>query len=149
MVTPAELDVSYRRAGDLVARPSGRPVRAIQVDRPTFGQRMELCLQRLVLKRLYDAAWFAIGNPETRSVLSTSRTGSRTRSRVAGSMRFVYLNIVWFSGLDHLDRGDPWPTLTMIVSLEAIFLSTFVMISQNRADEKRQVLATQEWQRSS
>jgi uncharacterized membrane protein len=33
----------------------------------------------------------------------------------------------------------------MIVSLEAIFLSTFVMISQNRADEKQQVLADQEW----
>jgi uncharacterized membrane protein len=34
----------------------------------------------------------------------------------------------------------------MIVSLEAIFLSTFVMISQNRADSKRQIIADQEWQ---
>jgi uncharacterized membrane protein len=34
----------------------------------------------------------------------------------------------------------------MIVSLEAIFLSTFVMISQNRADAKRQVVADLEWQ---
>ena len=34
----------------------------------------------------------------------------------------------------------------MIVSLEAIFVSTFVMISQNRADEKRQVLADHQWQ---
>jgi uncharacterized membrane protein len=34
----------------------------------------------------------------------------------------------------------------MMVSLEAIFLSTFVMISQNRADEKREVLASHEWQ---
>ena len=33
----------------------------------------------------------------------------------------------------------------MIVSLEAIFLSTFVMISQNRADAKRQVVANLEW----
>jgi uncharacterized membrane protein len=33
----------------------------------------------------------------------------------------------------------------MIVSLEAIFLSTFVMISQNRADAKREVLANQQW----
>ena len=39
----------------------------------------------------------------------------------------------------------PWPTLTLIVSLEAIFLSTFVMISQNRADGKRQVMAAAEW----
>jgi uncharacterized membrane protein len=29
-------------------------------------------------------------------------------------------------------EGSPWPTLTLIVSLEAIFLSTFVMIGQNR-----------------
>ena len=34
----------------------------------------------------------------------------------------------------------------MIVSLEAIFLSTFVMISQNRADSKRQVIANEQWQ---
>ena len=34
----------------------------------------------------------------------------------------------------------------MIVSLEAIFLSTFVMISQNRADAKRQVIADQQWE---
>jgi uncharacterized membrane protein len=37
-------------------------------------------------------------------------------------------------------------SLTMIVSLEAIFLSTFVMISQNRADAKRQVIGDQQWQ---
>jgi uncharacterized membrane protein len=34
----------------------------------------------------------------------------------------------------------------MIVSLEAIFLSTFVMISQNRADAKRQLIADHQWQ---
>jgi Protein of unknown function (DUF1003) len=43
----------------------------------------------------------------------------------------------------HLQRGQQ--LLTMIVSLEAIFLSTFVTISQNRADEKRQVIADQQW----
>jgi uncharacterized membrane protein len=58
----------------------------------------------------------------------------------AGSMRFVYLHILWFGvwigfRLEHY----PFGLLTMIVSLEAIFLSTFVMISQNRADAKRQV----------
>jgi uncharacterized membrane protein len=39
----------------------------------------------------------------------------------------------------------PYGLLTMIVSLEAIFLSTFVMISQNRADAKREVLANEQW----
>jgi uncharacterized membrane protein len=40
----------------------------------------------------------------------------------------------------------PFGLLTMIVSLEAIFLSTFVMISQNRADAKRQVFADHQWE---
>jgi uncharacterized membrane protein len=31
-----------------------------------------------------------------------------------------------------LFEKSPWPTLTLVVSLEAIFLSTFVMIGQNR-----------------
>ena len=49
--------------------------------------------------------------------------------------------------LDRIRReGYPFGLLTMIVSLEAIFLSTFVMISQNRADAKRQVVANQQWQ---
>jgi uncharacterized membrane protein len=39
----------------------------------------------------------------------------------------------------------PYGLLTMIVSLEAILLSTFVMISQNRADARRQVIADQQW----
>jgi len=68
-------------------------------------------------------------------------------TRFAGSMQFVYLHIIWFAawiilGVEHY----PYGLLTMIVSLEAIFLSTFVMISQNRADEKRQVLADHQWQ---
>jgi uncharacterized membrane protein len=65
----------------------------------------------------------------------------------AGSMLFVYLHIIWFGcwiGLG-IERY-PFGLLTMIVSLEAIFLSTFVMISQNRADAKRQVIADQQWQ---
>jgi hypothetical protein len=61
-------------------------------------------------------------------------------------MHFVYLHIALFAVWMILIEEDPRPTLTMIVSLEAIFLSTFVMISQNRADEKRQVMAGQEWQ---
>src|SRR6266571_4508406 len=70
-----------------------------------------------------------------------------TITRFAGSMAFVYVSIIWFGlwiGL-RIERY-PFGLLTMIVSLEAIFLSTFVMISQNRADEKRQVLADNQWQ---
>lgn len=65
----------------------------------------------------------------------------------AGSMTFVYIHIVWFGCWIAFGVEDyPFGLLTMIVSLEAIFLSTFVMISQNRADAKRQVIADQQWQ---
>ena len=64
----------------------------------------------------------------------------------AGSMRFVYLHILWFGAwIGFRVEGYPYGLLTMIVSLEAIFLSTFVMISQNRADAKRQVIADEQW----
>jgi len=64
----------------------------------------------------------------------------------AGSMTFVYIHIVWFACWIGLGvERYPYGLLTMIVSLEAIFLSTFVMISQNRADVKRQALADQQW----
>jgi uncharacterized membrane protein len=67
-------------------------------------------------------------------------------TRFAGSMKFVYLHVIWFTAWIGLRvEHYPFGLLTMIVSLEAIFLSTFVMISQNRADEKRQVLADQQW----
>ena len=50
----------------------------------------------------------------------------------AGSMNFVYLHVVLFATWMLVFEKSPWPTLTLIVSLEAIFLSTFVMIGQNR-----------------
>jgi uncharacterized membrane protein len=68
-------------------------------------------------------------------------------TRFAGSMAFVYLHIVWFAcWIGFRVEAYPYGLLTMIVSLEAIFLSTFVMISQNRADTKRQVIADEAWQ---
>jgi uncharacterized membrane protein len=59
----------------------------------------------------------------------------------AGSMRFVYLHAVVFVVWMVLAEGSPWPTLTLVVSLEAIFLSTFVMIGQNRQAEFQKVKA--------
>jgi uncharacterized membrane protein len=75
-----------------------------------------------------------------------------------GSMAFVYVHVVWFAAwvllnigllnIPHISEFDKFPfsLLTMIVSLEAIFLSTFVLISQNRlacASEKRAELDLQ------
>jgi uncharacterized membrane protein len=59
----------------------------------------------------------------------------------AGSMMFVYLHAVLFTVWMIFFEGDPWPKLTLIVSLEAIFLSTFVMIGQNRQAVFQQVKA--------
>ncbi len=57
-------------------------------------------------------------------------------TRFAGSMSFVYIHIAWFAFwlLFAHQIGDPFPfgLLTLIVSLEAIFLSTFILVSQNR-----------------
>jgi uncharacterized membrane protein len=50
----------------------------------------------------------------------------------AGSMTFLYLHAVAFAVWMLAIEKSPWPTLTLVVSLEAIFLSTFVMIGQNR-----------------
>lgn len=59
----------------------------------------------------------------------------------AGSMPFVYLHalvfVVWMLAVEK----NPWPTLTLVVSLEAIFLSTFVMIGQNRQSAFQQAKA--------
>jgi uncharacterized membrane protein len=82
---------------------------------------------------------------EQRAENAQNRTADRITA-FSGSMTFVYLHILWF-GLWIGLRVEKYPfgLLTMIVSLEAIFLSTFVMISQNRADAKRQVIADQQW----
>ncbi len=68
-------------------------------------------------------------------------------TRFAGSMWFVYLHIVWFAVWIGLGvERYPYGLLTMIVSLEAIFLSTFVMITQNRQEDARRLLADREWE---
>ncbi|MEP7216550.1 MAG: DUF1003 domain-containing protein, partial [Anaerolineaceae bacterium] len=62
-------------------------------------------------------------------------------TRFSGSMLFVYVHAAWFAAWMVANSGwfavpvfdeFPFGLLTMIVSLEAIFLSTFVLVSQNR-----------------
>jgi uncharacterized membrane protein len=64
----------------------------------------------------------------------------------AGSMPFVYVHIVVFAVWMLFVEKNPWPTLTLAVSLEAIFLSTFVMIGQNRAAAFQQLKANHDFQ---
>ena len=63
----------------------------------------------------------------------------------AGSMPFVYLHVLVFGIWMLVFEQSPWPTLTLAVSLEAIFLSTFVMIGQNRQAAFQQEKADHEF----
>jgi uncharacterized membrane protein len=63
----------------------------------------------------------------------------------AGSMNFVYLHAALFLVWMVLLEKRPWPTLTLFVSLEAIFLSTFVMIGQNRQSDFAQAKADRDF----
>ena len=62
-------------------------------------------------------------------------------TRFAGSMPFVYIHAAVFAFWMLVLEKSPWPTLTLVVSLEAIFLSTFVMIGQNRQAAYQQAKA--------
>src|ERR1700752_607065 len=101
-------------------------------------------------------------NVETVTRLEEAAREQRTPSdRVAekiasfcGSMTFVWVHVVWFGGwillnlipgVPHFDQF-PFTFLTLVVSLEAIFLSTFILISQNletRISERRSHLDLQ------
>jgi uncharacterized membrane protein len=99
---------------------------------------------QLLGKRLVNPALIEHARERRQSV--ENRIADRITA-FSGSMRFVYLHVIWFTCWIALGvEAYPYGLLTMIVSLEAIFLSTFVMISQNRADQKREVLANQQWE---
>ena len=63
----------------------------------------------------------------------------------AGSMNFVYIHAALFAVWMIVFEKSPWPTLTLVVSLEAIFLSTFVMIGQNRQASFQQAKADHDY----
>jgi uncharacterized membrane protein len=81
------------------------------------------------LQKREHPAFLAVA--EQRSTQFQLRVADRITA-FAGSMRFVYLHAAVFAVWMLVFEKRPWPTLTLIVSLEAIFLSTFVMIGQNR-----------------
>ena len=107
--------------GDSPDRPEQHPLLAGVLERnirTLLAQRERRARHRSVQQRIADAI-----------------------TNFSGNMAFVYLHVVWFGGWIVWNLGafggkpfDPFPfgLLTMIVSLEAIFLATFVLISQNR-----------------
>jgi uncharacterized membrane protein len=94
----------------------------------------------------YESSPALVQHAEQRAQSAQNRLADRITA-FAGSMGFVYVHIVWFGcWIGFGVEKYPYGLLTMIVSLEAIFLSTFVLISQNRADAKRRVIADEQWQ---
>ena len=79
----------------------------------------------------------AVRHPGVQAYLDHRAGDSQARladamTAFAGSMLFIYVHVVAFAAWMLVAERDPWPTLTLVVSLEAIFLSTFVLIGQNR-----------------
>ncbi len=104
--------------------------------------------------RLYPVVAKRIGGDERRILQSLRDAQDRAADKIttfAGSMEFVYAHTIWFVVWIAINLGAlgasiafdkfPFGLLTMIVSLEAIFLSTFVMISQNRQAQRSDVLS--------
>ena len=86
--------------------------------------------------------------------LHTSERIAEVVAKFCGSMTFVWVHVIWFgiwvlvNSLPVIEHFDPFPFtfLTLVVSLEAIFLSTFILISQNqetRISERRNNLDLQ------
>jgi uncharacterized membrane protein len=103
--------------------------------------------------RLYRIEALRLDN-ERRIVARLKRTEDRIADRVtgfAGSLNFVYMHAAWFAVWIAINAGVvggslvfddfPYGLLTMVVSLEAIFLSTFVMVSQNRQAARSDIRA--------
>src|SRR5205814_809694 len=91
---------------------------------------------------------------ERHVVAAFRRTEDRVADKItafAGSLNFVYIHTVWFGIWIAINAGAvgasvifdkfPYGLLTMIVSLEAIFLATFVMVSQNRQAARSDIRA--------
>jgi uncharacterized membrane protein len=102
-------------------------------DNPALNKVIERNIRTMIRLRLKAARERSVHDRIADTITSS-----------AGRMGFVYVHIVWFGLWILLNTGrvgvqafDPFPygLLTMIVSLEAIFLSTVVLISQNRLSE--------------
>jgi uncharacterized membrane protein len=105
-----------------------------QADNPSLSKVLEQNIQTIAYLRLQASRARGIQERLADAITAFS-----------GRMVFVYVHMVWFGLWILLNTGrfgiptfDPFPygLLTMIVSLEAIFLSTFVLISQNRFSEE-------------
>lgn len=114
----------------------------------TMGQRMrgaDEMLRRRVARNI---------NEEMQIRSTTVEKVADVIAAFSGSITFLILNAAWFAGwilwntLPFVPHFDPYPFgfLTMMVSLEAIFLSIFVLVSQNRQAAKDRLRADAEYE---
>ena len=103
-------------------------------DNPALSKVVERNIRTIIQLRLQAARARSVQNRLADAITAFS-----------GRMAFVYMHMAWFGVWILLNTGhlgvrpfDPFPygLLTMVVSLEAIFLATFVLISQNRLSEE-------------
>ena len=137
----------HRTSASSVPTPSSFGRRRGAPGHTTLGQRLHRFLAPVPKpKPPIDPA--LLKHERERAEAGQSRIADRITA-FAGSRLFVYIHIIWFGcWIGFGVESYPYGLLTMIVSLEAIFLSTFVMISQNRADARRQVMPTSSGARS-
>ncbi|MDQ3280779.1 MAG: DUF1003 domain-containing protein [Acidobacteriota bacterium] len=132
---------------DLLAFLQRRPEAALDLL-ATMGQRMrnaDEMLRRRVSRNI---------NEEMQIRSTTIERIADVIAEFSGSILFLFLNAAWFAGwiiwntLPGVPHFDPYPFgfLTMVVSLEAIFLSIFVLVSQNRQAAKDRLRADSEYE---
>jgi uncharacterized membrane protein len=103
-------------------------------------------LGRLIPRRILKSGQVHHPAVVEEAIKRNQRAELRIADRIttfAGSMSFVWLHAALFAVWMLFFEKSPWPTLTLVVSLEAIFLSTFVMIGQNRQAAFQQAKADQ------
>jgi uncharacterized membrane protein len=106
-------------------------------------------LSRLIPRRLLEGAGMhhpAVLEEARKRNASVQLRVADQITAFAGSMSFVFIHAVLFAVWMLFLERSPWPTLTLVVSLEAIFLSTFVMIGQNRQAAFQQAKADHDFE---
>jgi uncharacterized membrane protein len=114
----------------------------VQINEPLIDESEDNpALSNVIEKNIRTMIGLRLKNARERTFQDRIADGI---TNFAGNLKFVYIHVIWFGAWILINTGqlgikpfDPFPygLLTMIVSLEAIFLSTFVMISQNRMSE--------------
>jgi len=117
----------------------------MSTERPKRDRRMpQLIPHRLVRDRqIHHPA--VLEDAKRRSERLHLRLADRITA-FAGSMNFVWIHVIWFTVWIAMLETYPWPILALVVSLEAIFLSTFVMIGQNRQAAFQQAKADHDYE---